>query len=42
VALHRNPVEAEIVSKDEEYTFSSASANYYGRPFGLLKIDFLS
>ncbi len=39
--IHRNPVEAGIVEKAEEYIYSSARDYYYGKQCGILKIEFL-
>jgi len=33
--------EAGIVEKAEEYIYSSAGDYYYGKQYGLLKIEFL-
>ncbi len=38
--IHKNPVEAGIVGKAEEYIYSSARDFYYGKNIGLLKIKF--
>jgi REP element-mobilizing transposase RayT len=39
--IHNNPVEAGIVEKAEEYRYSSARDYYYGKPCGLIKVDYL-
>lgn len=39
--IHNNPVEAGIVSKAEEYSYSSARDYYEGNNIGKLKIEFL-
>jgi len=39
--IHNNPVDAGIVKKAEEYTYSSAIDYYYGKQCGLIKIEFL-
>jgi REP element-mobilizing transposase RayT len=38
--IHNNPVEAGIVNKAEEYTYSSARDYYEGKNVGKLKIEF--
>jgi REP element-mobilizing transposase RayT len=40
--IHNNPLVAGIVDKAEEYTCSSARDYYYGKPCGLLEVDFLT
>jgi putative transposase len=39
--IHRNPVESEIVEKEEEYIYSSARDYYNRKNCGLLPIEFL-
>jgi REP element-mobilizing transposase RayT len=39
--IHRNPVEAGIVEKEEAYLYSSARDYHEGRNVGLLQIEFL-
>lgn len=39
--IHQNPVKRKIVSKAEEYYFSSAMDYFKGRQFGVLEIDML-
>ncbi|MEO6684097.1 MAG: hypothetical protein ABIN48_14840 [Ginsengibacter sp.] len=39
--IHNNPVEAGIVAKAEEYTYSSARDYYYGKQCGVIKIEWL-
>jgi putative transposase len=39
--IHNNPVEAGIVSKAEEYLYSSARDYYEGKNVGLLEMEFL-
>jgi REP element-mobilizing transposase RayT len=39
--IHNNPVVAGIVEKAEDYLYSSARDYFFGKPCGLLEIDFL-
>ena len=39
--IHNNPVRAGIVSKAEEYKWSSAADYFHGKPMGRVKIEWL-
>ncbi|MBD0377234.1 MAG: hypothetical protein ICV51_16600 [Flavisolibacter sp.] len=39
--IHNNPVEAGLADKAEEYLYSSARDNYFGKKTGLLEIEWL-